>query len=251
MFVIKVLRRKRTFLYVLSCLSVLYLFYTFIRFISFSTRGRYLTVQLTDVSPVKIFYSELLPHRSQSKETSLTVVLLYTMSMTTKTWERTNTPGLLQQAGYRVLCIHLPVIAGNEQEPSYPLKGAILADTLKQLNALDCILVAPSKTGSYALPVVVRGGYSISAFIAISPSDSHRFTRREYQILKTPTLILYGSIDKPSSAIALENLQHIPNKEVVEVHDAGHNCYVDNPDAFHDILLKYLATVAKRRNNIS
>ena len=163
--------------------------------------------------------------------------------MKTVIWERTSTPKVLQNAGYRVLCVHLPTIQDNEQEPTYPLKGGILADILRQLNALDSVLVAPSKTESYALPVVVRGGYGISGFIAISPLDGHQFTKREYQLLKTPTLIMYGSNDKSSSVVALESLQNIPNKEVVELSGAGRNCYIDKPDVFHRVLLQYLSTI--------
>lgn len=246
MFVNKILRKKRSFIYVLFCVAALYLFYAFIRFLSFSLRGHYLTVQLLDVSPIKVYYSELSPLESSFKKTLLTVALLYTESMKTIKWERTSTPKVLQKAGYRVLCIHLPTIPDNEQEPTYPLKGGILADVLKQLNALDSVLVAPSKTGQYALPVVVRGGYSISGFVAISPLDGYQFTKREYQILKTPTLILYGSNDKLSIIVALESLQNIPNKDVIEISGAGRNCYIDKPDAFHRVLLQYLSSSIKK-----
>ena len=246
MFIRKMLRKKRCFIYVISCLAVLYLFSAFIRFVSKSLKGKYLTVRLPDVSPVKIYYSEL-----SRIESRFTVVLLYTSSMKTRTWEKTNTPKILQDAGYRVLCIHLPVISEDGKEPSYPLKGGILADVLKQLNALDCILVAQSKTGSYALPVVVRGGYNIRAFVAISPLDgTNFFTTREYQILQTPTLIVYGSGDKSSSAAVLESLSKIPNREIVEITGSGHNFYVDRPDDFNRILLEYVKKIDKSIVNI-
>ena len=249
MFIFRPLAKKRNLVWALCCIVVFYLFIGFLRLISFSFRGRYLTVELVNVNPISIYYNELWPVGTVSKKDLLTVTLLYTKSMTAHTWEHVGTPEMLQAAGYRVLCVHLPVISEGIKEPSYPLKGEILSNILEQLDALNCVLIAPSKTGSYAMPVVLRGGHPLRGFVAISPSDTQQFTSKEYRILQTLTLILQGSNDQlPPSLDALENLKQIPNKEVVELQNAGHDCYVDQPDTFHRVLLNYLKSIKHSLN---
>lgn len=244
MHVLRLLARKRYLTYLLCFLAALYLFFAFQRFLRFTFRGRHLTVHPVGFGIFRIYYDELLPSVSSlpDKHPVSTVTLLFTKSMSTYSWEEVGTPEVLHKAGYRVLCIHLPVFQQNAKEPTFPVQGEILADALQQLNALDCILVAPSKTGSFALPVVLRGGYHLSGFVAISPSDTQQFTSKEYMLVTVPTLVLVGANDETSS-VALQNLQQFPNKRIVELRNAGHDCYVDQTTMFHRVLLEFLQSI--------
>lgn len=58
--------------------------------------------------------------------------------------------------------------------------------------------------------------------------------------LQTPTLILYGELDHTLARESLQQLHHLPNHSVVKLHNAGHACYLHNPEAFHLALLAFL-----------
>ncbi|XP_036733933.2 protein ABHD14A isoform X3 [Manis pentadactyla] len=56
----------------------------------------------------------------------------------------------------------------------------------------------------------------------------------------TPTLILYGELDRNLARQSLQQLRHLPNHSVVKLRDAGHACYLHKPQDFHLVLLAFL-----------
>lgn len=58
--------------------------------------------------------------------------------------------------------------------------------------------------------------------------------------LQTPTLILYGELDRVLARESLRQLRHLPNYSVVKLHNAGHACYLHKPKDFHLVLLAFL-----------
>lgn len=54
-----------------------------------------------------------------------------------------------------------------------------------------------------------------------------------------PALIVYGERDRMGSK-ASSLLSSIPGSQVVMVPGAGHPCYLDEPDMFHESLLSFL-----------
>lgn len=58
--------------------------------------------------------------------------------------------------------------------------------------------------------------------------------------LQTPTLILYGELDRILARESLRQLRHLPNHSVVKLRDAGHACYLHKPQDFHLVLLAFL-----------
>lgn len=57
---------------------------------------------------------------------------------------------------------------------------------------------------------------------------------------QTPTLILYGELDRVLARESLRWLRHLPNHSVVKLRDAGHACYLHKPRDFHLALLAFL-----------
>lgn len=58
--------------------------------------------------------------------------------------------------------------------------------------------------------------------------------------LQTPTLIVYGDQDVELGQTSLNNLQHLPEHQVLMLQDAGHPCYLDKPNEWHRGLLAFL-----------
>lgn len=62
--------------------------------------------------------------------------------------------------------------------------------------------------------------------------------------LDLPTLIVYGSNTQPVYRELTEAVaEAVPSAELVEVEDAGHGVPADNPEAFNDLLVRFLARV--------
>lgn len=58
--------------------------------------------------------------------------------------------------------------------------------------------------------------------------------------LQTPTLILYGELDRTLARESLRQLRHLPNHSTVKLRNAGHACYLHKPQDFHLELLAFL-----------
>ena len=58
--------------------------------------------------------------------------------------------------------------------------------------------------------------------------------------LQTPTLILYGELDRTLAQESLRQLRHLPNHSTVKLRNAGHACYLHKPQDFHLELLAFL-----------
>ena len=67
-----------------------------------------------------------------------------------------------------------------------------------------------------------------------------------------PTLIVYGERDTSLGVFSASHLRALANGRVVKVPQAGHACYLNNPDVFHTLTLNFIElvrTYAKRQQN--
>ncbi|NWR80608.1 ABHEA protein, partial [Centropus unirufus] len=117
---------------------------------------------------------------------------------------------------------------------------AFLDHVLQQLGMLRPVLISPSMSGRFALPFLLAHRDQLAGFVAVAPVGTKDFTAEQYQQVQTPTLILYGDRDTVLARQALRNLQHVPGHRVAVVANAGHACYLDEPQGFHRALLGFL-----------
>ncbi|KAF6098381.1 abhydrolase domain containing 14A [Phyllostomus discolor] len=205
-----------------------------------------------------IFYREVLPlHRARRAE----VVLLHGKAFNSHTWEQLGTLQLLAQRGYRAVALDLPEVPSSFPAPlsrcllplpgfgnSAPSKEAsteagraeLLGRALRDLEVQNAVLVSPSLSGRYALPFLMRDHRQLHGFVPIAPASTQNYTQEQFWAVKTPTLILYGELDRILARESLRQLRHLPNHSVVKLHDAGHACYLHKPKDFHLVLLAFL-----------
>jgi len=178
---------------------------------------------------------------------TLTVVLLHSDKLDSSVWENTKTLELLFNMGYRAIAIDLPGF-GRSYRYKPPAenydKAVILEIVLKELGAMKSILVVPSMSGSYALPLILRGAFELDGFVAVAPHFTERFTKTEYSLLKLPTLIVYGEADKEYGEKSANDLMNIPDSKVHVIRGAGHACYLQNSEEFNEVLKNYLEEVS-------
>ena len=181
------------------------------------------------------------------KNYTYTVVLLHSDKLDSSVWENTKTLELLYSLGYRAIAIDLPGF-GRSYRYKPPVenydRAVILEIVLKELNAMKSILVVPSMSGSYALPLIVRGAFKLDGFVAVAPHFTERFTKTEYSLLKLPTMIVYGQVDKEYGEKSANDLMNIPDSKIHVIKGAGHACYLQNPEEFNEVLKNYLEEVS-------
>ena len=101
------------------------------------------------------------------------VLLLHGASFNADTWDALGTLKLLSAAGYDVAALDLPGASGGGTTPdarvALPRRGALL------LGALDALawrgpvhVVAPSASGRFALPLLLRAPQRIASFVPVA-----------------------------------------------------------------------------------
>ncbi|NWI46282.1 ABHEA protein, partial [Picathartes gymnocephalus] len=120
-------------------------------------------------------------------------------------------------------------------------RRTFLGHILQELSMQRPVLVSPSMSGRFALPFLLVHGDQLAGFVPIAPVGTKDYTAEQYRGVQTPTLILYGDRDTGLAPQALQNLQHIPGHRVAVLHGAGHACYLDKPEDFHQALLGFLS----------
>ncbi|XP_064352555.1 protein ABHD14A isoform X1 [Camelus dromedarius] len=187
-----------------------------------------------------IFYREVIPfHRVRR----LDVVLLHGKAFNSYTWEQLGTLQLLAQRGYRAVALDLPGFgnsAPSKEAGTEAGRAELLERVLQDLEVKNAVLVSPSLSGRYALPFLMRGHHQLQGFVPIAPTSTQNYTQEQFWAVKTPTLILYGELDRILARESLRQLRHLPNHSVVKLRDAGHACYLHKPQDFHLALLAFL-----------
>nr|XP_030723192.1 protein ABHD14A isoform X1 [Globicephala melas] len=187
-----------------------------------------------------IFYREVLPlHRARRVD----VVLLHGKAFNSRTWEQLGTLQLLAQRGYRAVALDLPGFgnsAPSKEASTEAGRAQLLERVLQDLEVQNVVLVSPSLSGCYALPFLMQGHHQLHGFVPIAPASTQNYTQEQFQAVKTPTLILYGELDRVLAWESLRQLRHLPNHSVVKLRDAGHACYLHKPQDFHLVLLAFL-----------
>ncbi|XP_007527374.1 protein ABHD14A isoform X3 [Erinaceus europaeus] len=187
-----------------------------------------------------IFYREVVPlHRPHRLE----VVLLHGKAFSSRTWEQLGTLQLLAQRGYRAVALDLPGFgnsAPSKEANTEEGRAKLLERALGDLKVQNAVLVSPSLSGYYALPFLIRGHHQLHGFVPIAPVSTQNYTQEQFLAVKTPTLILYGELDRILALQALRHLRQLPNHSIVKLRNAGHACYLHKPQDFHLVLLTFL-----------
>ena len=171
-----------------------------------------------------------------------TVLLLHGARFRAETWRELGTLELLARQGYRALALDLP---GFGESPESEIPPEELLSALVPLVAdQPVIVVSPSMSGRFSLPLVVRRPDYVAGFVPVAPAAISEYLDR-LTGSRVPALIIWGANDEIVPLERAEALaQALHHSRRVTIEDAGHPCYLDQPDAFHHELLQFLAALA-------
>jgi abhydrolase domain-containing protein 14 len=182
----------------------------------------------------------------------LNILLLHGAAYSSRTWIELHTLPLLAAMGHNVVAIDLP---GGEESltPAVPVaphfQKDFLAAFLDKAKMSPAVIVSPSMSGTYALSLLRWKPERFSGFVPIAPVDKEQDLTEQYlSTLRVPTLILYGDQDARGKEVS-QKLASIPTSALVEVPEATHPAYVDQPDFFHDVLYNFLRLLTALREN--
>ena len=185
--------------------------------------------------------------RAPARGTSLPeVLLLHGAQYSSADWVKLSTLDQLARAGHRAIAIDLPGSGQSELRQDAETDADFLAGVLDALRLNRPVLVVPSTSGKYALPLLFERPERVGAFVAVAPKLATSFFPDQWGLIATPTFLMSGENDRFGSA-ATQALRAIPNHKEVVIPGAGHACYSDEPARFNSALVEYVGSVTRAR----
>lgn len=167
------------------------------------------------------------------------IVLLHGASFSSATWRQIGTLAALADAGYRVYAFDLPGFGQSEanQGPAESWLKKLLDD----LNIPAPVVVSPSLSGQYALPLITTEPERIRALVAVAPVGILP-VRKQLDRISVPVLAVWGELDRliPQEQADLL-VAASPRGRKVVIAGGSHAPYMSNPEAWHAAMFEFLA----------
>ncbi len=174
-------------------------------------------------------------------KTGQSVLFLHGAKYHSGTWKDLGTLEKMADAGFRAVAIDLP---GFGKSAGWKIDVKVfLAELIDSLKIGRPVIVAPSMSGRIAFPLVVHNPEKAAGFVPIAALGTAMWGAR-LKDNPLPALVIWGSEDrmfKPAAHRALA--ARFEKSELLMLPGARHAAYLDQPDRFHEALLKYLAGI--------
>jgi abhydrolase domain-containing protein 14 len=172
-------------------------------------------------------------------KTGRAVLLLHGGKFKAATWKALGTLDILADAGYRAVAIDLP---GAGKSPGWKVDPqTFLADLLVPLDIGRPVVLSPSRSGNLSFPLILEHPEKVSGYVPIAPVGVKQYASKLKES-PVPTLVVWGQKDQLfSPAMAKTLAASFKTAEVVILPKAKHPAYLDQPELFHEALLKFLA----------
>lgn len=158
------------------------------------------------------------------------VVLLHGASFTSVTWEDI---GVLQHLGAGGWCAYALDMPGSGRSEGAGLPSdRWLEAALDALGVVRPVVVAPSMSGLYALPLLATHPRRLSGFVAVAPVRIRDYAQR-LGCVPIPVLGIWGENDQTVGLDQAKLLMgHLRRGRLVVIPGAGHACHMNGTEQF-------------------
>jgi pimeloyl-ACP methyl ester carboxylesterase len=165
-------------------------------------------------------------------------VLLHGARFSSATWRDIGTLETLAAAGYRAYAVDLPGFGLSEASETAPAEW--LRRLFSAIPVARPVIVSPSMSGRFSLPLVTQEPDSVRGFVAVAPVGIARY-RNQLQRITCPVLAVWGERD---TTVPVQHAQllvdSVKHGRVVIVPNGSHAPYMSAPELFHRELLQFL-----------
>ncbi|KAE9421822.1 hypothetical protein Angca_003102 [Angiostrongylus cantonensis] len=188
----------------------------------------------TEVDDHSVFYREAQP--PDNHYTKAVIVFLHGQSYSSSTWMDRGSLSTFAALGYHCIAPDLPG-SGQTRGPALSVhdKPQFLLSFLSVLGVRQVIVVTASMAAQYVLPLLAKDIFVCA--VGIAPSNTHEIVQPA--LYRTPILVLWGDYDTSLGPTAAANLRLLPNARLHKIANAGHACYLNNPQAFEEVCVNF------------
>ena len=192
-------------------------------------------------STVTIADTEIFCRRS-GKGNGRAVLLFHGKRFSSQNWEELNTLDFLASKGFDAIAVDLP---GYGQSPEADIAiTEILPEILDALKLDAPIIVAPSFSGLYTLPVIAEKPGAFSGCVAAAPLGVPE-NAEALEGCKVPFLIIWGDDDPIVPVENAELLSDVVDRsEALILAGGGHPTYINCTGEFHSRMLEFIEGLA-------